>query len=415
MTNEKKLVLLVTASTFPRWEGDSEPRFVFDLSTRLADSFEVLVLAPHYPGAARYEEWGGMRIYRYRYAPVALETLAYEGGITANLKQQTWKHLLLPGFVIGQWLGLRKLLKTYPVNVVHAHWLIPQGLVAVLATRWKKQRPALLCTSHGGDLFGLQDKLSLYLKRWVVRHCQAITVVSSPMVEKIRELADEQPTPVEVIPMGTDLNDTFVPNPAIKRLSNQLLFVGRLVEKKGVKYLLHALQEVCKTLPNTRLVIAGSGPLRASLEKLTADLGLSSQVTFTGRLEHAELVRLYQESAAAVFPFVQAKDGDMEGLGLVMVEAMGCGCPVLASDLPAIRDVIRSEETGTLIKPENLIALAQPLCVLLNKQPAHTQITAQEFKAIHDHFDWGPVTQCYADMLNLTTIPSKNKRAVHAH
>lgn len=387
---DSKPVLLVITSTFPRWKGDSEPRFVYDLSIRLADSFDVVVLAPHASGSATYEERDGLRIHRYRYAPANLETLAYEGGITANLKQKPWKWLLLPGFLIGQWLALRKLLKAYSVQAIHAHWLIPQGLVAVLATRWHKQRPTILCTSHGGDLYGLQDKLSVVLKQWVARNCQTITVVSTPMVEKIKTLAGDCPVPVQVIPMGTDLTQTFVSNPNIKRLPNQLLFVGRLVEKKGVKHLLHALKEVCKSLPDTRLVIVGSGPLQASLEKLSKELGLSSQTTFAGRLGHPALVQLYQESTVAVFPFVQAKDGDMEGLGLVMVEAMGCGCPVIASNLPAVRDVI-PPESGYLVNSANAEALAERILAAITQPSAHIPPLQQ--------FDWTQVSARYTDIL----------------
>ncbi|WMP18897.1 glycosyltransferase [Thiothrix lacustris] len=148
--------------------------------------------------------------------------------------------------------------------------------------------------------------------------------------------------------------------------ANQLLFTGRLVEKKGVKYLLQALKEVSKQLPDTTLVIVGSGPLQADLESMTKDLGLTRQVTFTGRLEHKALVRLYQESTVAVFPFVQAKDGDMEGLGLVMAEAMGCGCPVIACDLPAVRDVIMHEDAGYLVESGNISALSRAVLTYLH-------------------------------------------------
>lgn len=393
-----KPTLLVTASTFPRWESDSEPRFVYDLCVRLAETFHVVVLAPHAPGAASYEQWGQLHIHRYRYAPAALETLAYEGGITANLKQHRWKWLLLPGFFFGQWLALRQLLKTYPVVVIHAHWLIPQGLMAVAATYGKIHKPRLLCTSHGGDLFGLQDKVSLQLKRWVIKHCDALTVVSHFMVGKVQALAGDTTPPISVIPMGTDLEHTFVPDPTVHRLPNQLLFVGRLVEKKGVKYLLQALQEVSTQRPDTTLVIAGSGPLQAELESMTQALGLAQQVTFAGRLEHKALVRLYQESTVAVFPFVQAKDGDMEGLGLVMVEAMGCGCPVIASDLPAVRDVVNHREN--LCEPANPTELA--ICIqrtLENSSETQGIYWQAQHQAVCKSFGWDNINSQYQTLI----------------
>ncbi len=410
-----KPVLLITTSTFPRWEGDSEPRFVYDLSKRLTDNFRVIVLAPHYAGAMAHEMRDGMTVYRYRYAPTALETLAYEGGITANLKQHPWKFALLPLFFAGQWLALRKLLKQYPVATLHAHWLIPQGVIAVLGLMGLKRKPALVCTSHGGDLFGLQDAISTRLKRWVIRHCNALSVVSHAMQPVIKSLAGKVSPPVAVIPMGTDLAQTFVPNPNITRRTNQLLFVGRLVEKKGLEHLLQALHQLLPQHPSLELVIAGSGPLQATLEAQAAQLGLSHHITFTGRLEHHTLVALYQTATLAVFPFIQAKDGDMEGLGLVMVEAMGCGCPVIASDLPAVRDVIRHGENGYLAESGNLAALASAIHSLLEQPDLREQFSRQGRQSVQQHFDWESVTQRYQMLLHADPPPKPIAEVAHAH
>lgn len=410
-----KPTLLVTTSTFPRWKGDSEPRFVYDLSRRLTETFNVVVLAPHAAGAKVDEMWDGMQVYRYRYAPVAWETLAYNGGLSANLKQNRWNALLLPLFFIGQWWALRKLLKTYPVDTLHAHWLIPQGLVAALALWGKTTKPTLICTSHGGDLFGLQDAISTRLKRWVVQRCQAVTVVSHAMLAPIQALAGANPPPVSVIPMGTDLQQTFIPNPQVSRAANQLLFVGRLVEKKGLPYLLHALQQLLPTHPDLQLVVAGSGTAQADLIQLGESLGIGQHVTFVGRLEHASLVRLYQTSTLAVFPFVQAKDGDMEGLGLVMVEAMGCGCPVIASDLPAVRDVIRQGETGCVVTAADSAALATAIASLLADPTQRQTLSTQALATVRNGFDWESVTQRYQPCLQSTPSQPSMTEVIHAN
>lgn len=412
---ETKPTLLVTTSTFPRWKGDSEPRFVYDLSRRLTETFNVVILAPHAAGAKADEMWDGMQVYRYRYAPVAWETLAYNGGISANLKQNRWKVLLLPLFFAGQWWAVRQLLKTYPITTIHAHWLIPQGLTAALALWGKNTKPTLVCTSHGGDLFGLQGKLSTYLKRWVVRRCQALTVVSHAMLAPAHALTGATPPPVSVIPMGTDLQATFQPNPTVSRVPNQLLFVGRLVEKKGLPYLLHALQQLLPRHPDLQLVIAGSGQAQTSWQQLAETLGISQHVTFSGRLQHTSLVPLYQTSTLAVFPFIQATDGDMEGLGLVMVEAMGCGCPVIASDLPAVRDVIRHGETGQLVTAADSAALAASIDALLTDSDQRHALSVRALAAVHHGFDWDSVTQRYRQCLLPSPTPPVLTEAIHAN
>jgi glycosyltransferase involved in cell wall biosynthesis len=397
MSSEKP-TLLVTTSTFPRWVGDSEPRFVYDLSKRLTTDFKVIILAPHAAAnTASHEIWEGMQVYRYRYALKNLQTLTYNGGITANLKQNPWKFLLLPLFFIGQWWALKKVLNQYSIDTIHAHWLIPQGLVAAFTLLGYQKRIKLVCTSHGGDLFGLQGKISTFLKRWVIKHCDAITVVSQAMLLKVKELTYNQYSAVYTIPMGTDLTNTFIPNPNIKRATNQLLFVGRLVEKKGLIYLLQALHQLQPKFPNLELIIAGSGPLKNQLMEQSQQLGIGHQVKFVGRLTHIELVTLYQTATLAVFPFIQTQDGDMEGLGLVMVEAMGCGCPVIASDLPAVRDVINHGENGILVEPNNSRILAVNIEYFLKSSIKNELI---DFRTILKKFDWINIVDLYKNIIS---------------
>ena len=113
--------LLVLASTYPRWAGDSEPGFVHELSRRLADRFEVAVSCPHAPGALPQESMDGVEVHRYRYAPARWESLAYEGGIVTNLRRHPWKWLLLPGFFLAQAWSAWRLVARFRPHVVHAH------------------------------------------------------------------------------------------------------------------------------------------------------------------------------------------------------------------------------------------------------------------------------------------------------
>ncbi|HNI66344.1 MAG TPA: hypothetical protein PLK97_11435, partial [Pseudomonadales bacterium] len=107
----RRPAILVLSSTFPRWPGDHEPPFVLELSRRLAERFDVWLLAPHAPGARRQEQMAGIEVERFRYAPDRLEQLAYQGGILARLKQQPWRWLLVPLFITAQWWALHRLLR----------------------------------------------------------------------------------------------------------------------------------------------------------------------------------------------------------------------------------------------------------------------------------------------------------------
>lgn len=387
--------LLVLTSTFPRWAGDREPPFVFELSRRLTTDFDVHVLAPHAAGAQREETLGGLTVHRFRYAPERLEQLAYEGGILARLRERRWRLMLVPCLLVGQWWALRRLRREYRFDAVHAHWLIPQGLVAVLAG--VRTRSALLCTSHGGDLFGLRGPLFARLKRAILTRCDGVTVVSVAMADEVRRLCPGMAP--DVIPMGTDLAGLFAPAPAVSRDTGTVLFAGRLVEKKGVRYLIEAVAALGKAGRAVRLRIAGGGPQLDALRAQARSLGIADRVEFLGAVGHERLATLFQTAGVAVVPSVVASDGDQEGFGLVIVEAMGCGCPVIASRLPAINDIAVDGETALLVPPANVDALATAIGAVLD-DPAGAQQRAAAARAnVEARFDWGSIGRRYADVL----------------
>lgn len=387
--------ILVLSSTFPRWPGDHEPPFVLELSRRLAERFDLHLLAPHAPGARRRERMAGIEVERFRYAPDALEQLAYQGGILARLKQQPWRWLLVPLFIAAQWWALYRLLRRQRFDAIHSHWLIPQTLVALLAGA-SRQAP-LLCTSHGGDLFGLRTAPLPALKAWVLRRCSAVTVVSRAMRDEVQRLLPGQMA--EVVPMGTDLTGSFTPGPDSARRSDTLLFVGRLVEKKGVNHLLDALAQLQRQGRRLQLWIVGQGPEQAPLQAQAERLGIAPSVTFWGAVEHARLADFYRQATLAITPSVVAEGGDQEGFGLVIVEAMGCGCPVVASALPAIGDIVIDGETGLLAPPADPTALAQAIAQLLDQPERARQLALTARQRVAEQFDWQSVAERYADLL----------------
>lgn len=330
--------LLVLASTYPRWAGDPEPGFVHELSRRLTGRFHVTVLCPHAPGAPVAETMDGVDVVRYRYAPEAWETLVNDGGIVTNLRRAKWKSLLVPGFVLAQLWYAWRLVRRRRIDVVHAHWLVPQGFVAVISRLGRRALPFLV-TSHGADLFALRAWPFPALKKLVIREAAAVTVVSEGMLAGIAALGGD-PGRVGVEPMGVDLRGRFCPDPAMPRSRSDILFVGRLVEKKGLQHLLDAIPLIRAKRPDVRLTIAGFGPDMTARREQAVQLGIEDWVDFVGPVAQEHLPDLYRRAALFVAPFVEARSGDQDGLGLVLIEALGCGCPVVVSRLPATRALL---------------------------------------------------------------------------
>ena len=390
--------LLVLASTYPRWPGDPEPGFVHELSKRLADRFRVVALVPHAPGAKHRESMDGVDVIRYRYAPEALETLVNDGGIVTNLSRAKWKSLLVPTFVLAQAWAAWRIVRRERVDTIHAHWLVPQGLIAALLQSLPGRKVPYIVTSHGADLYALRGKALDALKRFVVARTASATVVSSAMLDRLAAIGADAGK-ASVLSMGVDLAQRFAPDPSVPRSERELLFVGRLVEKKGLRHLLDAMPAILRAHPDARLAVAGFGPEEGALKEQARSLGLEHAVRFLGAVPQAELPSLYRRAALFVAPFVRAESGDEEGLGLVLVEAIGCGCPVVVGNVAAMGEVFGAELHAVAVDARDPQALAARIVAALDDPDARRESAARLRAMVVDRFGWERIADAYAGLL----------------
>ena len=388
--------LLVLASTYPRWRNDPEPGFVHELCRRLVDRFHVIALVPDAPGADPDGTLDGVEIVRFRYAPRRWQTLVNHGGIVTNLRRFPLKWLLVPGFVFAQYLAARRLMRRRKVDVVHAHWLIPQGLIA----RRLKSGAAVpyLVTSHGGDLFGLRGRLLETLKRRVAGSSSAMTVVSTAMRDEAMRIGLHPPR-LAVLPMGVDLRERFVADAQAERAGDELLFVGRLVPKKGLPHLLSAMPAVLAGRPEVTLTIAGFGPEEASLRLQAQQLGIESHVNFLGAMSQEVLPELYRRASVFVAPFIRDGSGNQEGLPVVLMEAIGCGCPVIVGEVAGVRDLLGDAANEVCVDPRDTQAFASAILATLD-DPANVQERARMIRlTAAGRVDWQVIADGYAGLL----------------
>ena len=125
-----KKKVLVTATTFPRYKDDTEPSFVFDLCKEMKAEYDQIVLVPSDPNAKDKEEMDGIPIMRFRYFFKKLQRLCYEGGIRPNMEKSFLARIQAPFLFFAEFFAVRKMVKKEKIDLIHAHWIIPQGLVA---------------------------------------------------------------------------------------------------------------------------------------------------------------------------------------------------------------------------------------------------------------------------------------------
>lgn len=391
--------VLVLTSTLPRSAEDGTPRFVLDLAERLAVTHDVVVLAPHAQGTLVHDSFGPVRIDRFRYLPSRWEALAYGGGISENLRNNRWLYLAVPFFLVAQILAIARHLRRERYDIIHAHWWIPQGFAAVVARFAARRRVPIVCTLHGADVFAFGRGAIRGVLAWVLSRCSVVCPVSGAVREVLpaNVLARSQ---VSIAPMGVDLEHTFRPAQDVERCSYEVVFVGRLVAKKGVEWLIRAFARVAAEAPELglNLRIVGDGPLRARCERLVEDNNLRCCVRFEGIVSHGALPRVLSRAAIAVVPSVVAATGDREGLGLTAIEAQGCGCAVIVSDTPSLVGVVENERTGLVVRQHDVSALAAAI-VRLGRDPAlRSTLACAGRHAALGRFGWPVTVSRYRDI-----------------
>lgn len=366
--------LLVLATTFPKSLGDGTPSFVLDIAQEHSKHFQVWVLTPMVPGAKRWESFGDVKISRFHYLWPATEDLA-DGSIMDNLKKGFYQKLQLPFMIASfSYRFLFRVLIWRPA-VIHAHWIIPGGLIAKLAP-WIPR----VITTHGGDVYALNSNPLFALKKSIIKN-SAVTTVNLEMRDQL--ISKGLVSDAAVIPMGvkiTNLNATKKPL--------QVIFVGRLVEKKGLEYLLQAIAGI-----DCNLKIIGDGPLRESLQA-----SAPANAEFLGQQPKNIVMQTIAESELMVIPSVVAKSGDREGLPVTLMEAAANKTAVIATDMSGINDVIIDGESGLLVAEKDVQGLKDAIQKVLRDKKLRTKL-AEKLHSKAKDFDIEVVSQKYLEVI----------------
>jgi len=255
---------------------------------------------------------------------------------------------------------------------------------------------------YGVELRWVKSSLP-WLKRflvWALRASDQVVAISSATAREITNLV---PLSVRVIPYTVGFPEA-APGESLPRADDTfvILFVGSLVERKGVRYLIDALPLLPAHLP-AKLVIIGDGAERSRLEAQVRQRGLEHRVEVRGRVAEQELRRAYAGASVLVLPAIVDARGDTEGLGVVLLEAMSYGVPVIGSDLGGITDIVIDGETGLLVPPQDSAALAAALERLATDRGLARRLGEAGGSHVRRHFSWPAIIaqweECYAAVL----------------
>ncbi|MGH7156695.1 MAG: glycosyltransferase family 4 protein [Candidatus Saccharimonadales bacterium] len=301
-------------------------------------------------GETKLAEWAGGKVYSLS----KNQTVSFNGN-----------KLSIP--LPGNGRRVREFMKHHRFDVLHV--MVPYSpFMAEKAILAAPPTTAIVGTFHifpsGNTSFWGSKLLRLTLRRSLRKFGQIVSVsqVAAGFAQSAYHISSY------VIPNPVDIS-AFKPAKAFKKHPDEIVFLGRLVKRKGVAQLINAFQLLSQSNPNARLVIAGKGPLRQALESQVATLGLSSKVEFLGYIDEADKSRLLGKAAIACFPSLYG-----EAFGIVLIEAMASGAiAVLGGDNPGYRSVL-VPQPKLLIDPRNAAVFAGRLKELLEDEALQKQV-----------------------------------------
>ncbi|MCL2781241.1 MAG: glycosyltransferase [Actinomycetia bacterium] len=386
---ERPLSVLVLATTFPARAGDGTPEFVLTLSSALAaHGAQVTAIVPRVPRGARQELIDGVRVQRFAYFPRRFEGLA-NGAIMPNLRAHRWRWLEAGPLAIAFMLATARQVRRERPDVIHAHWIVPAGLVA-----WVLRRTTgvpYVVTAHGADAYTLRGGATRRLKRAVLRRASATIPVSAAIGEQLRQIGPVSPA----IPMGIDVARIATEVGQRRPEPGRVLFVGRLADKKGVDILIQAAARVRPV----SVVVIGDGPTRAGLEALANRIGMTDRVRFLGALPRQGVMDEFARAAAAAIPSRVAADGDQDGVPVVLGEAMAAGVPVVATDLGGLGEYVSDGENARVVAPGSVDELAAALDDLVKHPDAAEALARCASARLADTLDLGHISAQYFRVL----------------
>ena len=385
----KKRKILVITFSFPTKVNQTGGIFILNQLVYLKNSYDIKVIAP-YPYVPPFkflrsykfskipfkEKINGMEVYKPKYLMLPRNNLTFK---VINIL------LIIESFFssITSKNILDKLYKRWDFDIIHVHGLVPDGIVAL---KYKKNyNKPLVTTLHGEDVTKYSKKLFLKsLSKIVLKGCDKIICVSKSLRYEVYKtnLSKKQ---IEVIPSGYNVK-RFRPLDIKKcrKLLNLpqdkkiILFVGHLVERKGIVYLIKALKILSKKNNNFLCCIIGTGVLEKELKYEISKLQIENKVIFAGQKTPDEIPLWVNACDILVLPSLN------EGLPNVISEALACGKPVVATKIAGIPEIV-NKDVGYLVKPKNKNDLAEKISLALNKKWDRKKLIkrASEFSVIN--------------------------------
>lgn len=384
----------VITSAYPEFEDDPHGIFVHRLMKEVSNQgHEVHILAPYTGGKTEFN-LEGVHVEKFNYFyPKRYQRLAGRSGMIDNIKEGIFVKIQFLVFILFNVINAGRKLKD--MDIIHVQWPIPNGLGALFLKKFYKIN--YINTVHGEEVYLSKRYHTMSIIKLFINNSSKTLTNSSATYNACLDagLKEEK---LGIIPFGVDTN--FFRPIDVHRDDQifQILSVGYLIERKGFNYLIEAFELVKKEHENVKLKIVGSGPLEKQLKKLILDLKLESCVEIISNVSDEELLEIYNSSDLFVLPSIVDSEGNTEGLGVVLLEAMACKLPVIGSNIGGIPDIVHDGKNGFLVPQKDSFEIYKTIIKLIENQGLMDKFAFKGYKMVKENFSWKKIAKEYIDI-----------------
>ncbi|MDY6795317.1 MAG: glycosyltransferase family 4 protein [Actinomycetota bacterium] len=284
------------------------------------------------------------------------------------------------------------------VQVIHAHdWLVAHAGIALKHAYRIPLVATIHATEYGRHQRNLPEGMSRIIHQiewWLTFESVRTICCSNYMRDEVVKIFELPFDKVSVIPNGIEYK-LFQIDPDEERIrkrfiepdSRMVFFVGRLVYEKGVQTVIEAMPKILEEVPDIRFLVAGTGPHVRALQAMIEEFGLDHKIKMLGFVDMDVLVKFYKCADLTVVPSLY------EPFGMVVLEAMVAGCPVIVAETGGLKEIVVHEETGLCFRPGNSDSLAQAIIRVLKDERLADRLTSDAFKFIEQKYSWGRIAR----------------------
>lgn len=354
-----------------------------------------------------------VELHRFKYIlPSKMHIMGHARSLESDVSLKPFTYLLIFPFIFFSFLKSLSVASKFKPDIIHVHWVLPNGPVALLLSCFLKI--PFVVTLHGSDIYvANKNRVFRKIADLIFRRSAQITACSSSLAENAQRMGGSGK--VILFPWGADPN-VFTPDfrkkdyrdsIRIPQDATLILALGRMVDKKGFVNLVSIWPQVIGMYPNSYLIIGGDGPVRDQLQKIIREDNISN-IFLPGKIAWNEVPEFLANGDIFVLPSVRDRYGNEDGLPTVLLEAMGSGLPVIASEIGGVSLVIKDGHNGVLVEPGDPKQLRDAILRLLENTDNLKVMGNNARTDVVEKYNWRNVAINLVQLFNSAIYRPKN-------